>query len=388
MDVSTDEASIRSPLMREVCNGASFEDEPQESQSVRGVKDDMRTIIGLCSLGFFVSCQPSEPYLTQYLRTDKGLSETQLDNTVWPYDTYGFFVFLLPAGILAELVGYRGVILTGLICREATRVVLLFAQGVTWMAAMQLTYAFASATNQVYFAFVYMIVEPDTYQSSTSYVRASYCIGDFIGSITGQLLVKYTTVHEHLQVLFYISWTCTSLGLLSFVYFVPHPTKKAPAALSQIMLTKGARGVADELSVLYSMPRMKILLLWWVVAFSSNNIFGNYFQNLLLDLDPNADFGVVEALMGLFGAFGAMLLTLSAGRCGRGMSSFCASILVLTSIVNTVLYGMCAQLSGSGAVVVAEICTVAIAMVFSFQYALVSTVIATELAEGPLESQR
>jgi MFS family permease len=377
-----------SPLMAR--SGSDDETQPiQPVRYVKGADGDMWTIIGLCSLGFFVSCQPSEPYLTQYLRTDKNITEDQLDNTVWPYDTYGFFVFLLPAGILAELVGYRGVILLGLVCREATRVVLLYAQGVTWMATMQLTYALASATNQVYFAFVYMIMEPDTYQSSTSYVRASYCIGDFVGSITGQLLVKYTAVRSHLQVLFYISWACTTLGLASFVWFVPHPTKKAPASLSQIMLTKGTCGVVNEIIVLYSKPRMKILLLWWLVAFSSNNIFGNYFQNLLLDLNPDADFGVVEALMGLFGAFGAMLLTLSTGRCGSGGSgASCVPVLALTSIINAILYGTCSRLSGSGAVAIAEICTVAIAMVFAFQYALVSAVIATELATGPPESQR
>ena len=45
-----------------------------------------------------------------------------------------------------------------------TRMVLLYAEGVSWMATMQLTYAMASATNLVYFGYIYMVVEAGSYQ--------------------------------------------------------------------------------------------------------------------------------------------------------------------------------------------------------------------------------
>lgn len=152
--------------------------------------------------------------------------------------------------------------------------VLLYAEGVEWMATMQLTYAAASATNLVYFAYVYMVVDPASNQKATSYVRASFYIGNFVGSVTGQCLVKYTSVSRHLQVLFYVSWFCTSVGLLSFVCCFPAPTKASPTSLSKIFVRHGAAGVGSELHMLYEKPIVRCMLLWWVIGFSCNQIFG------------------------------------------------------------------------------------------------------------------
>ena len=41
-------------------------------------------MLRLSALGFLVNFQPSEPFLAQYLTENKGLSETALDNLVWP----------------------------------------------------------------------------------------------------------------------------------------------------------------------------------------------------------------------------------------------------------------------------------------------------------------
>ena len=110
----------------------------------------------LCAVGFFVNFQPSEPFLTQFLLENKNLSEADLDTYVcnaepsvlclasilrfggvcryvWPVDTYGSFLFLLPVGLLAEKIGYLKVILLGVLAREATRMILLFADSVTWV---------------------------------------------------------------------------------------------------------------------------------------------------------------------------------------------------------------------------------------------------------------
>ena len=68
-----------------------------------------------------------------YLKTVNHLTTEQLDNDVWPYDTYGSFAFLLPVGVLAEVAGYKVAIMSGLLCRELTRVLLLWASSVDAM---------------------------------------------------------------------------------------------------------------------------------------------------------------------------------------------------------------------------------------------------------------
>ena len=77
-------------------------------------------LLRLCAVPLLISCKPSEAFLSVYLTQPvaeggKGLSSAQLNEQVWPYDTYGAFAFMLPAGYLAEVLGYRAVILLGLL---------------------------------------------------------------------------------------------------------------------------------------------------------------------------------------------------------------------------------------------------------------------------------
>lgn len=67
----------------------------------------------------------------------KGLTHQDLNDDVWPYDTYGSFLLLLPMGVLADYMGYRFVIFGGLLCREATRLLLIFGSGLPQMSLMQ-----------------------------------------------------------------------------------------------------------------------------------------------------------------------------------------------------------------------------------------------------------
>lgn len=114
-----------------------------------------RALVGVCLTCFLINCQPSEPYLTKYLREDKGLTEEQLDIWVWPTDTYALLMILLPFGLLAEIVGEYWVVVLGLLCRQATRVLLLYGRGLGAMMIMQVTYAGANAANTVLYALVF-----------------------------------------------------------------------------------------------------------------------------------------------------------------------------------------------------------------------------------------
>ena len=114
----------------------------------------VKNLLKICLIGFFVNFQPSEPFLTRYLQEYKDISDRELDDYVWPFDTYGSFLFLVPVGLLAETIGYRKTIFVGLVLREMTRVILLYAPGIYWACAMQLTYAGATSINYVYYAYV------------------------------------------------------------------------------------------------------------------------------------------------------------------------------------------------------------------------------------------
>jgi hypothetical protein len=145
----------------------------------------------LASLGFLIQCKPSEPFLTLYLNETKHLSESQLANEVYPWSTIGAFAFLLPLALLSEVIGCRTVILLGLVCREATRVILVFGEGVRTMAAMQLTYSAGAAVDAIYFAYVYTVAPTSQFASLTSIVLAAYHAGNVLGSLVAEALVDW-----------------------------------------------------------------------------------------------------------------------------------------------------------------------------------------------------
>ena len=99
---------------------------------------------------------------------------------------FGSFLLLLPAGLAAEHFGSRRVIFCGLLCREATRVLLILGEGVPAMAAMQLSYAGAVAVDAVYFAHIFAAAPPSAYAALTSIVYAAYHGGNVLGSLLGQ----------------------------------------------------------------------------------------------------------------------------------------------------------------------------------------------------------
>ena len=187
-------------------------------------------LLRLSLVPLLVNCKPSEAFLTVYLKQPvadggKGLTDAQLNEQVWPYDTYGAFALLLPAGYMAEVAGYRTVILLGLVCREATRALLLFGEGVGCMAVMQVTYAAAGTALTVFFAYVLTATAPELRAAATSSTLVAYHAGNVLGSVLGSVLRP----HLSLRALFYISWGSTSAGMLSFALLPPsvHP---APAA--------------------------------------------------------------------------------------------------------------------------------------------------------------
>lgn len=338
----------------------------------------MSRIMALCAVGFFVNCQPSEAYLTHYLIHVKNLSPEQLDNDVWPYDTYGSFAFLLPIGVLAEVCGYRVAIGAGLLCREATRLLLLFTNGVTPMALMQLTYAGATAANTVYFAYVYMSVSPKQYLSVTCWIHMSYYLGNALGSLLGQMLYSYSGFDSHLDGLFYLSWGFTSVGFTIFVLFFPPAVRPAPPSLVSVVLDSGLPSLLQELRAMYSPKTIQLWSAWWLMGLGSHQMIGNYYQTQFSQIDPDcADtLGYVEAIMMLLSAIAATLPSFFAPL----LNQHSTLLIVASSLVIGFLYY--ASTVWQSSVYYSYGFNITAISLYSFQYAAGSAVIATWVPSG------
>ena len=66
-------------------------EQPTDDEAAATDPEKCLLLLRLCVVGFLVNCQPSEPFLTKYLETVKGLSPQDLNDHVWPWDSYGSF---------------------------------------------------------------------------------------------------------------------------------------------------------------------------------------------------------------------------------------------------------------------------------------------------------
>lgn len=248
----------------------------------------------LAALGFLLNCKPSEPFLSLYLNETKGLSADVLLRDVYPWSTAGAFIFLLPLAILSELIGCVRVIWIGLACREITRAILVFGEGVAIMAIMQLTYSAGVAVDAIYFAYVYAVAPRSQYAPLTAIVLGAYHAGNVVAALAGELLVDVVAPawRSNLTPLFYISWATTTLGMVAAL-MLPPPVRAPPPALARHLIERGARATAREVAGLWRSRTSLRWLAWSLLAASGQAVVLNSFQLQLLPfLVP---FGLLEA---------------------------------------------------------------------------------------------
>ncbi|KNC51605.1 solute carrier family 19 [Thecamonas trahens ATCC 50062] len=248
--------------------------------------------------GLLFNCQPSEPYLTAYLKNDKGLTSDTLDASVWPWNTYSAVPWLLLVALMADIAGPWPVLLLGALLRLATRNLLLFASGVPAMAAAQVTYAGASAVNTIYFAYVYIAVPRKHYAAVTGIVHAAWHAGNLVGSAAGQAYVSAHggVHHAPLAHLFYASLLFTSCGTAS-LFLLPSPRAALPPSV--FSLARGLRTALSAIAALYDHAVVRAWSLWWIAVYGAHYVIGNYYQTQFSDIRPHDDkaYGAVEMII-------------------------------------------------------------------------------------------
>ena len=227
-------------------------------------KLNLRVVAPLLIFNFLINFKPSEPFLTQYLKNVKRLTDHELATQVWPWSTFGAFALLLPFGLLAEIFGCRPIIFLGVLGRETTRVLLIFGQGIPTMQAMQFTYSAGVAAQTIFFAYVFMVSQPAQYAQLTSYVLASYHAGNVVAALVGELCVTLLpSWREDQTPLFYFSWLTSSLGLLCFA-LLPPPVRQPPPSLASHLWVHGPRSTLGKVASLWASFESQRWLAWYV----------------------------------------------------------------------------------------------------------------------------
>ena len=94
---------------------------------------------------FLLSFKPSEPFLVAYLSCDKGLPKQTVISDIFPFWTYAYLALLPSLSAIAELVGYRAVVIVGMCGRLLTLILLVFGGNSLWI--LQLSQAKAQEEN-------------------------------------------------------------------------------------------------------------------------------------------------------------------------------------------------------------------------------------------------
>ena len=377
-------------------------------------------LLVLCLIGFLENCKPSEPFLTVYLNKHKNITQTQMQDKLWPLNTYATLAALLPVGCAAELLSSKAVLLVGLLCRQATRILLLFGNGIAQMMLMQLAYSVAVASNSVFFAYVYAVVPTQLFTFATSVLFASYHFGNVVASLLGQLWVWHKTAADSaastmdvFQPLFYFSWVTASAALLLYIFLpAPLPNHEAESLFSYVR-TKGISKTVKFLLVRPFFPSEHLISVanderaiicgdedtmngcdivkgdsrptclhgslcfacWWLCSQAATAIVLNYFQLQIFAIDSSAPVGLVETGMELALVLGGVL----AATCRQTIRGRELVLLLVNALFASALYASCALAAMNSSLKLCIISNVLACVVYSFQSCIASAKLASTL---------
>lgn len=268
-------------------------------------------------------------------------------NQIFPVWTYSYLVILLPVFLLTDYLRYKLVIVFQCANLLATTAMLLWAEGVPAMQAMQFFYGVVTASDVAYFSYIYSVVDLQHYRKATSYCRSVQLLGYTLGAVLGQALVS-TRLMSYYNILV---MTLVLTGIAQATsFFLPMPqrsmffhrrqsraeiTPPPPAGtapnspvgeendaggsrppetgkgMEQVPPQRSLKGCLQVVQHLWRdcvQCYSRSLLcwsVWWALATCGYNQTINYVQVLWEHIQPSQDFtvynGVVEALSNLFG---------------------------------------------------------------------------------------
>ncbi|WAR28713.1 S19A3-like protein, partial [Mya arenaria] len=260
----------------------------------------------VCAFGFFKDLRPSEAYLT-------------VDNEIYPWWTYSYLLWMVPVFLLTDYFRYKPTLVGVGIAYIVTWALLLWAQGVPAMKAMQMTFGLGTACEISYFSYIFAVVPGDYFQKVSSFTRAASLAGKFIAYLWGQLLTYYNVLNYFQLNIFSFVSVCIAF-LISLLLprseyselfnpkrFVDEEEEKTnnPQAPStdqtkddsgDIEPCSGLNVTEKTISLLkflfleaksaYSNKTVQIWSIWWALAACGNFQVANYVQNLWDILSP------------------------------------------------------------------------------------------------------
>lgn len=336
-----------------------------------------------CLFSFLVHFKPSEPYLSQYLESK--FDENTVNNDIYPYSTYFYLPALVILGILSEFTSYRVAIFIGMFGRVICRFLLLFGTSVLAMQWMQIAYSFGTASEIIFYAYIYFIYgtpehsqpiivsssspsEPSDgegeshkkasmYQNVISLINATSLISFMMASILADVLM--IAVQAHIVTLFIISTVAVICATMLSVFVIKAPKRinkeeekeitnnvihddstnhdKMTSTSNGVPLKTTRYSISHYWSLFYQnvlfvykatcteRRTLHVLLLFYIFANASFTVLYSYEISIYeqLNMSGNSDWnGSILAIILFFGALAAFLPS------WIGIASYDVSVLI------------------------------------------------------------
>uniref|UniRef100_A0A7E4VIU5 Thiamine transporter 2 n=1 Tax=Panagrellus redivivus TaxID=6233 RepID=A0A7E4VIU5_PANRE len=310
----------------------------------------------LCAFGVLKEFRLTEPYFYNYQHDDLHLSDSVLNDEVYPIWTYGYLIALVPALLLSDVLLYKPVILLGATAYVSVWVTLIFGKDKLSQQLGQAIYSIATASEVAYFAYIYVKVDRSKYSRVTAWTRAALLAGKCTSYVLAEVLIL--TKAASYQTLNYI--TISALGLaFTLALFLPQVSWKAvvtrniegqvtirnatPLSPNQVpenywgFCKDTMLSLKENLVIHYSNKSILKWSLWWAMATCGELQVGNYAQTLwgqLQDSDGDNNLnGFIEASC----PFIAMIAILAVERSPINWSHWGEIGLVIAALIDGAL---------------------------------------------------
>uniref|UniRef100_A0AC35TGI8 Reduced folate carrier family protein n=1 Tax=Rhabditophanes sp. KR3021 TaxID=114890 RepID=A0AC35TGI8_9BILA len=163
--------------------------------------------------GVLKEFRPTEPYLYDYQHDIINISDTILNQEIYPWWTYSYMVLLLPVLLLTDVLLYKCVLIIESLSYIAVWLLLIYGKSVLSQIMVEVAYGSATATEIAYFGYIYAFFGPDMYKKVTIGSRLALNGGRFLSYVLAQVIIQ-----QEIGSYGFLNWC--SLGSLFLAFIV------------------------------------------------------------------------------------------------------------------------------------------------------------------------
>ncbi|KAJ0963266.1 hypothetical protein J5N97_028388 [Dioscorea zingiberensis] len=321
---------------------ADDEEEEVEEEGINGMRENEESV-SRCKerkqhMKDAVAFAAAHSYAMALKNTGAALSDfAHVD--VYPISVYAQLVFTLLLAPACFFLSHKAVIILGAFGLLATYIIIWVGHSLLAMQIMQLTYGFGMSARLVFSSYIFHLALEEEYQIMTSLTTTTSLLSFMLASELSQVLALAEVSYD---IFFVIS--LTSLGICCAMTFLL-PKDHSLDSLSSLTTSWGENeGWIFVLKQTWCGWKLKILSLWWAIAFAGMSLVQNYGTNLFDAVEPKSKYnGHVLALSqaaGSLGAYSAIYIENFASKSGLSvyvlgsslMGVLCACMGVLANI--------------------------------------------------------